>query len=199
MGDLSVEEIRQIVNDELCIKVKKLNFACEECYCIGHTPNIGSELKVYISRTNENKKNLNPRGNSLFLLKVQYPTHIIMAKNCLVSKIDPLSPTEAQLNTIPASIYFFVEEKKLGVFIDEVINNNKPNATFRLSDYGNILYTRLYRESSAKKYFDEFYALRSVARRKKELENAKLILQVSFVSKILNSISCVKVNRIERV
>ncbi|MGN7619266.1 MAG: DUF3023 domain-containing protein [Ehrlichia sp.] len=46
---------------------------------------------------------------------------------------------------------FLVKRKKLVKFISEVINDDKPGATFQLSDYGNIVYTRLHRKSTTQK------------------------------------------------
>ncbi|MGN7619267.1 MAG: DUF3023 domain-containing protein [Ehrlichia sp.] len=110
MEKLSYTE--KIINDDLCRRIMKLEFGYEKCSCIGSTSKLTGALRVYTSKANKNRQNVEPFLDSLFVLKVQYPTDIIMGKSCLVSRINPLSDAEKDRGTIPADVYFFSKKKE---------------------------------------------------------------------------------------
>ncbi|AAZ68472.1 DUF3023 domain-containing protein [Ehrlichia canis] len=133
-------------------------------YCIGNTVESTNRLQVHVSNKRHNRTQVQPIGNSLFLLKARFPSGLVKNDSHLRS-IYALSNKEKEELSIAANLYCLVKKDALAEFniLKEKILNKEQKYINYFINYGNIVFANLTIDSNPKSQYNEHFALQNIA------------------------------------
>ena len=155
-----------LANKTLCKKldiVSNIKIDKNLC-CIGNTEESTGKLQVHVGNKMSNKTQIQPKGDSLFLLKVRFLSGLVKNDSHLLS-IYNLSNKEQTERSIPAYLYLLVKENRIEEFcaLKEKIQNQEQKYISYLIKYGNVVFANLTIESNPQSQYNEHLALQNIA------------------------------------